>query len=86
LKEIVSFLKDLREEVLIFPSSDLLVHLDSNKTCKYEKSGDLDLQKLRGILKKAHSLEKKSGINPICISKGIVRITNNSKPILHPFF
>ena len=86
MKEIVSFLKDLREEVLIFPSSDLLVHVDSNKTCKYEKNGDVDLQKLREILKKAHSLEKKSGINPICISKGIVRITNNSKTNIAPIF
>ena len=86
MKEIVSFLKDLREEVLIFPNSDLLVHIDSNKTCKYEKSGDLDLQKLRGILKKANSLERKSGINPICISKGIVRITNNFKTNIAPIF
>lgn len=86
MKEIVSFLKELREEVLIFPNNDLLVHIDPKKTCKFETNENTDFQTLRKIIKTANSVEKKTGINPICISEGLVRLTSNSKTNLAPIF
>ncbi len=86
MKEIVSFLKELRKEVLIFPKNDLLVDIDSKITCKHEPNGNIDFQKLRKILRTAKFLEKKSGINPTCISEGLVRINSNSKTYLTPIF
>ena len=86
MKEIVALLKDLREEILIFPNNDLLVHIDSKKTHEHETKGNTDLQKLRKIIRSANFLEKKSGINPTCISEGLVRIHSNSKTNLAPIF
>lgn len=86
MKEIVSFLKELREEVLIFPNNDLLIHIDSKKTCKLETNENIDFQTLRKILRSANSVEKKTGINPICMSEGLVRLTSNSKTNLAPIF
>ena len=86
MKDLVTFLKELRDDVLIFPSNDLLAHIDSKKTCVFSSEGIYDDVLLGSIVRSARSIEKKTGINPTCISEGIIRIESNAKMNLSPIF
>jgi len=86
LKDLVTFLKELRDDVLIFPSNDLLAHIDSKKTCAYSSEGIYDGVVLGSIVRSARVIEKKTGINPTCISEGIIQIESNAKISLSPIF
>ena len=67
MKEIVTFLKDLRDEVLIFPNNDLLVQINSKKTFEYVDRDVQDDSTLIKIIREARIIEKKTGINPTCV-------------------
>ena len=86
MKDLVTFLKELRDDVLIFPNNDLLAHIDSKKTCAYSSEGIYDSGVLGSIVGSARVIEKKTGINPTCISEGIIRIESNAKMSLSPIF
>ena len=86
MKELITFLKELRDDVLIFPSNDLLAHIDSKKTCTYSSEGIYDDFVLGSIVRSARIIEKKTGINPTCISEGIIQIESNAKINLSPIF
>ena len=86
MKEIVTFLKDLRDEVLIFPNNDLLVQINSKKTFEYVDRDVQDDSTLIKIIREARIIEKKTGINPTCVSEGIIRIESNSKTTPTPVF
>ena len=86
LEEIVSVLKDLRKEVLIFPSNDILVNLSNKPKFKLQESVDTADVTLKKICRDAINTEKNSGINPVCISEGTIVLKINSKEVESPVF
>ena len=86
LEEIVSVLKDLRKEVLIFPNNDILVNLSNKPKFNLQVSLDTADFTLKKIWREAINTEKNSGINPVCISEGTVLININSKEVVSPVF
>ena len=86
MKELVSLLTELREEVLIFPNKDLLVNINSKKAYKLHDSTEKCNPELKRIIREAVAIEKTSGINPICISEGVIQLKLNSKDTYTPIF
>ena len=86
LEEIVSVLKDLRKEVLIFPSNDILVNLSNKPKFELQESFGIADYTLKKIGREAINTEKNSGINPVCISEGTLLLKINSKEVISPVF
>ena len=86
MEEIVSVLKDLRKEVLIFPSNDILVNLSNKPKFKLHESNEIADYTLKKVWREAINTEKNSGINPVCISEGTLILKINSKEVVSPVF
>ena len=86
MEEIISVLKELREEVLIFPSNDLLVNLNNVKVCDLNLNPEnFDLQ-ISKVMRESKTMEKRTGLNPMCLAQGSIRLFIKSKEVKSPVF
>ena len=86
MEEIISVLKELREEVLIFPSNDLLVNLSNQKVCDLNINPENFDQQISKMIRESKTMEKQTGLNPMCVAQGSIRLFVQSTEINSPVF
>lgn len=86
MEDIRIHLVDLLSEVSIFPSKDLLVNVTGNKCLVYDKEGLSNNETAQSILRESRSIERKTGVSPLCLAYGVYKHKLNGKMTETPLF
>ncbi len=79
-------LEEFKKQFYQFSIDDNLVHFNATKAIEAEQTLIFKKQEVKLILKEAVFFEKESGINSICLVKGIVKLNYRYKIINTPVF
>jgi len=89
VKEEFDFIEELNllaRELLAFRSNDLLVNFETGRVFPWEGTQQYLSNDLQKLLKESDKTAESQGINPLCLSEGVIKTSFRDKEIACPVF